>query len=492
MMARSARQIVCYPGGGLGDNVIALPWLYALTEIYPGIQLDFITQQNPHAIEEIYADTGFLGMVMPYDLAAGVDPLMESYELYISVTETITMASRPGTSFPELMDQVGLAKKNVTTLGQISQMGTHGINQLARLAAFRGLNRYTLPFYSFGLTQQNFIPPLHLRPEAMDVCTRHGLTPGKYVTFSDGWDLTPPLQPGQRPTKAWRHEHWIEFVAQFKQQNPGIQIVQLGAPKTGQLVPGVDLNLVGKTNLREVFVLLKHARLHVDIEGGLVHMAHAVGTKSVVLFGPTNLGFFGYPENRNLSSACTDCWWLTRDWMPNCVRGLPVPECMVNHRPENVAAIVTDELSKQAPLAATTVQENNARHRDENIAVVGDAALADQLTATNKVTHYCKSGQKNVHVPIDGMRYPQFAGNLYNLAVRAGEIDVLYGTVSESYPAFQVQEALRAVRVGGKIYLRGFTADLWQALQSEVANLPQLQISQIPVAGDVLCLTRTA
>lgn len=36
-------------------------------------------------------------------------------------------------------------------------------------------------------------------------------------------------------------------------------------------------------------VILKHAKLHIDSEGGLVHLRHAIkGGPSVVLFGPTS------------------------------------------------------------------------------------------------------------------------------------------------------------------------------------------------------------
>jgi len=66
------------------------------------------------------------------------------------------------------------------------------------------------------------------------------------------------------------------------------------------------------------------ARLHVDIEGGLVYIARAVGTRSVVFFGPTPVATFGFQGNVNVSLArCRPCWWSRPGWERACPRGHP-------------------------------------------------------------------------------------------------------------------------------------------------------------------------
>ena len=104
----------------------------------------------------------------------------------------------------------------------------------------------------------------------------------------------------------------------------------------------------------------------------MVRLAHALHTKSVVLFGPTNKSFFSFDNNINLSSsACGDCWWSTGDWLSQCPRGLAVPECLDKLTPEKVSQQV------EAYLNSPTV----ARYEAENLTLYSSndaqAFLAD-------------------------------------------------------------------------------------------------------------------
>ena len=59
---------------------------------------------------------------------------------------------------------------------------------------------------------------------------------------------------------------------------------------------------------------------HDEDEGGLVHIAKAVKTPSVVLFGPTQEWFFSYQGNINLRNS--DCWCHCQDpfWERGCMK----------------------------------------------------------------------------------------------------------------------------------------------------------------------------
>ena len=64
-----------------------------------------------------------------------------------------------------------------------------------------------------------------------------------------------------------------------------------------------------------------------------------VGTRSIVLFGPTPINFFGYKENINVSSniKCTGCYWKTDFWWRDCAEGYPLPpKCMEDLTPEKI------------------------------------------------------------------------------------------------------------------------------------------------------------
>jgi ADP-heptose:LPS heptosyltransferase len=51
---------------------------------------------------------------------------------------------------------------------------------------------------------------------------------------------------------------------------------------------GGDLNLAGKTNLRQLVALLERAELVIANDSGPMHIAAALGRPLVTMFGPTN------------------------------------------------------------------------------------------------------------------------------------------------------------------------------------------------------------
>jgi hypothetical protein len=158
-------------------------------------------------------------------------------------------------------------------------------------------------------------------------CEAFGLTPGQYITVHDGWDTKFKLV-AHRPTKALPLQSWIDIVRGLKAARPDLTIVQLGG-KTGADIPGVDLSLKNKLSFAQSASILAGSALHVDTESGLVHIGATLGVKSVVMFGPTNVEWFGYPQNANIAPAeCGNCWWSTDSWMDFCPAGHERPTCM--------------------------------------------------------------------------------------------------------------------------------------------------------------------
>ena len=162
-----------------------------------------------------------------------------------------------------------------------------------------------------------------------------GLAKRPYITIHNGWDNV-AHRDTVNATKGWPPSHYERFVAAFKERFPQVLVVQLGA-KTSRPIAGCDVGLVNDTTLHESAWILKHSLLHVDGDSGLVHLARALHTKSLVLFGPTNHDFFRYSQNETcFSTICGNCWWSTTDWMRSCPRGLREPECMKSIEPAEV------------------------------------------------------------------------------------------------------------------------------------------------------------
>jgi ADP-heptose:LPS heptosyltransferase len=116
--------------------------------------------------------------------------------------------------------------------------------------------------------------------------------------------------------------------------------------------------LIGKTTMPEVAAIIASAELHLDNESGLVHMAACLGTRSCVLFGPTDADYFGYPQNINIRPGCCGgCWWTTDSWMDQCPRGFATAPCMDSIAPEDVVRHLVRTLrGPPAPDSAASVQ----------------------------------------------------------------------------------------------------------------------------------------
>lgn len=135
--------------------------------------------------------------------------------------------------------------------------------------------------------------------------------PENYITIHAGCDS------GVGIMKLWETKKWEVLIARLKADN--IPIIQLGTKEESTL-PGARKVVVD--NLINLSYILVNSKLHVDNEGGMVHLAHAVGTKSIVLFGPTNPTLYGYPDNENIyKDVCPTCWWNTGNWSKKCKNG---------------------------------------------------------------------------------------------------------------------------------------------------------------------------
>lgn len=95
------------------------------------------------------------------------------------------------------------------------------------------------------------------------------------------------------PEKNWPFESIVELCILFKQK--GYQMVLLGGKSEIELaqelekrISGLFINLVGKTTLRELAIILKRIDLLISCDTGTAHMAATVDCPAIVTFGPSS------------------------------------------------------------------------------------------------------------------------------------------------------------------------------------------------------------
>ena len=107
------------------------------------------------------------------------------------------------------------------------------------------------------------------------------------------------------------------------------------------LVEVPPVNLVGRTSLKELAYIFTRAALVIGGDTGPVHLAAGLGTKTVMLMGPTDTnrnGPYGQQENAiEIPRTCKACW------KRRCPKGL---DCLAILSVEEVQAKIREVLGQ--------------------------------------------------------------------------------------------------------------------------------------------------
>jgi heptosyltransferase-1 len=161
-------------------------------------------------------------------------------------------------------------------------------------------------------------PSLDTKDLAMKVWTDAGLDHvERVVGMVSGADLN--VRGSWIPSlKRWNIEGYAEVV-RWATKAAHARVVFFGAPEEATLVAAIArssgvsiVNLCGKTRIEELQWLLKKCTVFVSNDTGAMHIAAAVGTPVVALFGPTSPESFGPlgDQHRTLQgrAPCSPCY----------------------------------------------------------------------------------------------------------------------------------------------------------------------------------------
>lgn len=162
--------------------------------------------------------------------------------------------------------------------------------------------------------------------------------PSEYVTINTGYGRFSgkATNPAYVSTKSWPISYWEQLTSLLS-----IPVIQIGAGPSCKPVKNVFMNLLDKTNIYQTATILRGAKFHIDMEGGLPILMQHLGGKSVVLFGPTAIENQGRSFNLNLrAGTCTPCYeWGTHKYKLAMRKDelLCKAHCMTDLKPEYVA-----------------------------------------------------------------------------------------------------------------------------------------------------------
>ncbi|MEK7851152.1 MAG: glycosyltransferase family 9 protein, partial [Deltaproteobacteria bacterium] len=115
------------------------------------------------------------------------------------------------------------------------------------------------------------------------------------------------ISPGAKwPTKRWMEDGFVE-VGRRSVKELGAKVIVFGGPDEIELCKRVAagigkeaLSVAGKVGLKETSALTNRCKVFVSNDSGPMHIATAVGTPVVAIFGPTVQGFGFSPLGKSV------------------------------------------------------------------------------------------------------------------------------------------------------------------------------------------------
>ncbi len=206
-------------------------------------------------------------------------------------------------------------------------------------------------------------PPYHERPaiELTDADTGRAaelLFPGTGALADRPIVALHPGSGGYSTARRWELEKFVQLGRHLGPEGLGARIIIVGtlADGTEELAAGLgecSVNLGGRTTVPQLAAVLARCDLLVGADSGVLHVASAVGTPTVALFGPTNHRAWApaLPLAKlaivRAGSACSPCAYTHLGL--GTPSGCPERTCMAMITVEQVVAASESILAGKAP-----------------------------------------------------------------------------------------------------------------------------------------------
>lgn len=341
----NALLVAFIPTGGIGDNIIFANYLAFFKEKFNNVIIDIFPAnksadcvfEDNYLIRKLVYEKDLRPENEDYDLVIG---LMRYPEIMYADYERVRILNQ------QLLDYIFLCREFRISNPRFFISGPSCDGQSAYQSLLSGRRRINQSdiFDFLGVNEYKYRMPSKVQEK--DVLQKFGLKRKKYITIHRGWNMD-----HKKHVQLWPMEYYNKVILKIKKAYPYITIVQIGADELRcPAFDNIDVSLVGRTSMEEMKWILKNSFVHIDGEGGLVHLRYAMkGGTSVVLFGPTNPDFFGYKENVNIiGEGCNcNCEWLTDSWIDYCAAGYEEAKCMKSIKPDIVFRAVEKYFEKE-------------------------------------------------------------------------------------------------------------------------------------------------
>jgi heptosyltransferase II len=297
MAADAINKIVVRGTNWIGDAVMSVPALRELSRIFPEAEIVLHTKRS---VEGLFEDADFIDRLLPFENRRS------------RVKQTVVQAERLGDEDFDLAILLPNSFESALTAKLARIPRRIGYNK-----DLRGLlltdpvpvpewknTRHEVFYYVnlIGEVERRYLGRSTVSSDGLDVrldISRERSDAARKMLREAGADPSRPvvaLGAGSTNSmaKRWGTERFAELNDRLKTEF-GAETILVGAQSETDVADEVieraelkPIDLTGRTGVAEAAAILSVADLLISNDMGLAHVAPAVGTKTAVIFGPTN------------------------------------------------------------------------------------------------------------------------------------------------------------------------------------------------------------
>lgn len=274
----SEPRILVIRGGALGDFILTMPALRLLRENFPGARLEILGYKHIISLAEgrFYADATrsieYGPVAAFFARNATLDPELSEY--FAGFQQIVSYLFDPDGIFEANLRRAGA--KNILYAFRKLDDSDHAAHQLAR------------PLEKLALYLEDAAARIHPSEEDRTAAAAFLGAAAAHPLIA--------LHPGSGGArKNWPIAHWLELASRLSAARPTARFILIGGEADeAQLAAflagwdGPPALLARSLPLPELAAILERCRLYLGHDTGISHLAAAVGTPCVLLFGPTD------------------------------------------------------------------------------------------------------------------------------------------------------------------------------------------------------------
>ena len=329
----------------IGDVVHTLPSLAALRKLYPDAHITWVVEE---AAADLLNNHPYLDAVLVSRRKTWIKDF-QSGKIRRPLQEILvfikTLRQR---SYDLVIDFHGLLKSSLIVLLSAGRrkLGYDSLQELSGLFLNdripEDMNKHAVDRYldfprylGAKMVSPEFPLPSDNAAQArvQSILKKHGLENKKFIAVN-------PVAYWE--TKLWDNEKFASLADAIKIKL-NVEVVFTGSEKESleeivTMMKSKGVNLGGETTLPELAYLYKKSQLVITTDSGPMHLAAAVGTPVIALFGPTDPMRTGpYGEGHTVIRFDLPC-------SPCFLKKCPTNKCMQDILPEQVFAVIEERL----------------------------------------------------------------------------------------------------------------------------------------------------